>query len=229
MNQLLTRRRLIGAGLLLPLLTLPGCVGGVLFPDYEEAIRRLLTVSSQRAFARLLEENGFFAHEVARVTLPPELGGNGATTLLAALLQNEEISARLLRQVNAAAGSAADAAAPVVLDAIRGLRVADATAIVRGGSTAATDYLQERMGGALFEAMLPEVGEALRLFDSDIVTQALRSATGIDFEELRYDVTRKASLGIYRAIAREEAAIRADPAETGDALLTGVFGPLGLI
>jgi hypothetical protein len=37
-------------------------------------------------------------------------------------------------------------------------------------------------------------------------------------------VTRKAAAGLYRAIAREEAAIRADPSAAGDPLLAQAFG-----
>mgnify|MGYP003665316054 CR=1 FL=1 len=225
MDNLISRRGLVGAAFAFPLLALSGCAGGFGF-NLEEAVRRLLTVSSHRAFARLLEENGFFAHDVARVVLPPELGGNGPTTLLAALLRTPAVRERLLRQVNKAAGEAADVTAPIVLQSIRGMSIGDALSIVRGGSTAATDYLQRRMGNAIFDAMLPEVGEALRLFDSEIVSQALRATTGIDFAGLRRDVALKASQGIYRAIAQEEAAIRADPSATGDPLLGAVFGVL---
>ena len=227
MDQSLTRRSLIGAGLAMPLLGLAACVGGPLGLDHAAAIRRLLTLSSQRAFARLLAENGFFETEVARVTLPPELGGNGPTSLLAALIRTETVQRRLLQQVNRAAETAADAAAPIVLQSIRGLRFTDAVAIVRGGSSAATDYLQRSMGRAIFDAMLPGVGSGLRLFDSAILQEALRAATGIDFAELQHDVTLKASEGIYRAIAREEAAIRDDPSATGDPLLEAAFGLLG--
>lgn len=227
MDALLNRRTVIAAGLAVPLLALPGCIGGIAGLDLQGALRRLLTLSTQRAFARLLEENGFFEHAVARVTLPPELGGGGATSLLAALLRSEAVQRRLLQQVNKAAGRAADAAAPIVLEAIRGMRFVDAVSIVRGGSTAATDYLKERMGRAVFDAMFPGVGEALRLFDSEIVTQALRAATGIDFGGLQHDVALKASEGIYRAIAQEEAAIRANPSATGDPLIATVFGLLG--
>ena len=41
---------------------------------------------------------------------------------------------------------------------------------------------------------------------------------------LRDDVTAKASDAVYRAIGREEIAIRADPGSTNDPLLIGVFG-----
>jgi hypothetical protein len=40
-------------------------------------------------------------------------------------------------------------------------------------------------------------------------------------------VTESAARGIYRAIGREEASIRANPRETGDPVIMGVFGVLG--
>jgi hypothetical protein len=82
------------------------------------------------------------------------------------------------------------------------------------------------MGTTLFNAMFPGVGNALRVLDSGILTQALQVATGINFTGLQDDVARKASDSIYRAIGREEAAIRANPSATGDPILTAVFGVL---
>jgi hypothetical protein len=84
--------------------------------------------------------------------------------------------------------------------------------------------LQGALGDRLIETMMPGIGDGLKLFDSGAVTEALRLATGIDFAGLRADVSRKASDAIYRAIGREEAAIRANPAATGDPLITAVFG-----
>ena len=72
--------------------------------------------------------------------------------------------------------------------------------------------------------MVPGIDNGLRLFDSAIVNEALKYATGIDFASLRDDVSTKASNAIYRAIAREESAIRANPQATNDPLLIGVFG-----
>ncbi|QPQ55254.1 DUF4197 family protein [Allosphingosinicella flava] len=43
---------------------------------------------------------------------------------------------------------------------------------------------------------------------------------------MQRDVAAKAATGIYRAIGREEAAIRANPASANDPLLSGVFGVL---
>lgn len=224
MDSLLTRRRLLAAGFTVPLLALPGCSTLSGF-GFEDAIRRLLTLSSQRAFARLLQDNGFFADELARIPLPPELGGSGAVA--STLLRTSLVQDQLLRLMNRAAANAAEAAAPIVYDSIRSLSLRDAVALVRGGPTAATDFLERAMGNAIVDAMFPGVGNALRLFDNGVINRLVQAATGIDFAGLQRHVTESASRGIYRAIGREEAAIRANPRETNDPVLMGVFGALG--
>ena len=224
MDPLLTRRRLLAAGFAFPLLALPGCstLGGF---GFEDAIRRLLTLSSQRAFARLLQENGFFEDEVARIPLPPQLGGAGAVA--SALLRTSLVQDQLLRLMNRAAADAADAAAPIVYDSIRSMSLRDAVSLVRGGPTAATDFLERSMGNAIVDALFPGVGNALRLLDNGVINRVVQAATGIDFGGLQRHVSESAARGIYRAIGREEAAIRANPRETGDPELIGVFGVLG--
>lgn len=217
-----TRRSLLAAACALPLLALHGCATGLGGYSLEEAIRRLLTVSSQRAFARLLQENGFFADELTRIALPPQLGGAGAVA--SSLLRVPAVQRQMLELVNDAAAEAAEAAAPVVYESIRTMTIADALAIVRGGPSAATLYLQERMGTGIVAALFPEVGQAMRLLGSDLVGRVLGAATGIDFAGLQEHVAEAAATSIFRAIGREEAAIRADPAATGDPLLAGVFG-----
>ena len=223
MSQSLTRRRLLAAACSLPLLALPGCatLGGF---GFEDAIRRILTLSSQRAFARLLQDNGFFEDELARIPLPPQISGAGA--IASALLRQPVVQNQLLQVMNRAAANAAEAAAPIVYDSIRSMSIADAVSLVRGGPTAATGFLQRAMGDAIVDAMFPGVGRALRLFDNGVVNQVVAAATGIDFGGLQRHVTRAASDGIYRAIGREEAAIRANPRETGDPVIIGVFGAL---
>ena len=217
------RRTLIASAALAPLLALPGCATMGRGFDLTEAIRRLLGLSAQRAFASLLRENGFLDSAIARIDIPDALGGVHATGIVSAILGSRAFRDRLSRQLNRAAVKGAELAAPVVTQAISSLTVADAIAVVRGGPRAATDLLQGALGERLVEAMVPGIGDGLRLLDEQVVTQALRQVGGIDFAGLRDDVTRKASAGIYRAIATEEAAIRADPAATGDPLLTAVF------
>jgi hypothetical protein len=82
------------------------------------------------------------------------------------------------------------------------------------------------MGNAIVDAMFPGVGNALRSLDSGVLNQVARAATGVDFAGIQRHVSQSAARGIYRAIGREEAAIRANPRATGDPVLMGVFGVL---
>ena len=224
MEMPVSRRSLVAGGLLLPMLTLTGCatrLGDL--ANLEPAIRRLLTLSSQRAFARLLSDEGFFRDDLARIQPPPQLGGRSVTATLAVALGTRAVQDRLLRVVNAAASEGARRAAPAVYDSIRDMTIADAFAIARGGPTAATDHLARSMGERIFDAIFPGVGEALRLAENGIIQRTLEFATGINFPGLQADVTRKTAAALYRAIGREEAAIRANPGSAGDPALAALF------
>jgi len=60
-----------------------------------------------------------------------------------------------------------------------------------------------------------------------LVGRVLQAATGIDISGLGQDISRKAADGVYAAMGREEAAIRANPQATGDPIIIGAFGLLG--
>jgi Protein of unknown function (DUF4197) len=219
----LSRRSLIAAASITPILILPGCAAGTGL-SLIDAIRRLLSLSSQRAFSSLMRENGFYDDSLAKIELPGALGGSQGASLASIVLGSAAFKSRLTKQVNRAAEKGAEMAAPIVADAITSLSITDAAKIISGGGSPATDLLKTAMGNALFSKILPGIDNGLRLFDSPVVSEALKQATNIDFAGLRDDVARKASNGIYKAMGREESAIRADPAATNDPLLMGVFG-----
>lgn len=217
------RRQFLSGGSALALLAVSGCSQGLGF-SLTEAIRRLLSLSSQRALARLMAPDGFYDSQIGRITLPDQLGGSGGGSLLSRVLLSSVVRDRLLRQVNRAAEKGAERAAPVIADAIMSTSPQDAAAIIKAvGTPAATNLLQQHMGTALISAMLPGVDDGLKLFDNQAVTEALRVATGIDFAGLRDDVTRKASNAIFAEMGKEEMAIRADPRATGDPVLIAAF------
>lgn len=217
------RRQFLSGGSALALLAVSGCSQGLGF-SLTEAIRRLLSLSSQRALARLMAPGGFYDSQIGRITLPDQLGGSGGGSLLSRVLLSSVVRDRLLRQVNRAAEKGAERAAPVIADAIMSTSPQDAAAIIKAvGTPAATNLLQQHMGTALISAMLPGVDDGLKLFDNQAVTEALRAATGIDFAGLRDDVTRKASNAIFAEMGKEEMAIRADPRSTGDPVLIAAF------
>ncbi|MEJ6594717.1 DUF4197 domain-containing protein [Parasphingorhabdus sp.] len=216
------RRSVLGLAAAAGLLALPGCssLPGI---SLTEAVKRLLTLSSQNAFAELLQPNGFFDSQVARILVPDSLGGSRIISIATALLRSKPIQERLLKQVNRAAEKGAELASPIVAETIRNMSIADAAAIISGGSRAATRLLQGQLGNSLVDRMLPGIGNGLKLFDNEIINLVLSQATNVDFSSISRDVTNKVSDAIYRSIGAQEEAIRANPRATNDPLLMAVL------
>ncbi|MBP7136849.1 MAG: DUF4197 family protein, partial [Sphingomonadaceae bacterium] len=142
---IISRRSLLCSAALLPILTLPGCAETGRF-SLVEVIRRLLSLSAQRAFANLMRENGFYDDQLARISLPDALGGSKGADVLTAVLTSALFRNRLTKQVNRAAEKGAELAAPVVADAVLNMGIPDAAAIIRGGGSSATELLRTAMG-----------------------------------------------------------------------------------
>lgn len=221
------RRTIIALIAGVPLLALPACTGPGAY-SLDEAVRRLLTLSSQRAFARLLAPDGFLDDQLVRIMPPAELGDRSGA-VVRALLQTAPVRTALAEILNDAAREAADRAAPIVTDAIRGITLQDALALVRSGPQAATYILRQRVGDRVVAVMIPEAGEAIRLANDPVLAPVIQAATGVDIQSLANLVASQAAEGIFKAIGREEAAIRADPAATRDPLLIAVFGAAGRV
>ncbi|BEU99849.1 DUF4197 domain-containing protein [Novosphingobium olei] len=224
MAAVLTRRGwMIGSGALAgtAALSLAGCAsyGGF---SLTEVVRHLLQASANRAFDRLLAPGGFYDDQMARLALPEQLGNRGG--MLQQLLTGPLFKDRLARAFNDMAERAAYRAAPAVTEAIRGIGVRDALALVRGRPDEATNYLRGEMSGRLIDVMFPEFGNLLHATSDPLVGQALQVATGVDVNAIANDLARQADDAIWRAIGREEAEIRRDPRSTRDPLLERAFG-----
>lgn len=226
MTHRLSRRAVIGSGGAFLLLGLGGCMtlGDLAGANLEPAVRRLMEVSSERAFARLLADNGYFGDDVARLDLPASLGGVRVPQAAATALRQPLVRQQVLRLVNQAAGRAAANAAPVVSEEIARLSLFDAAAIARGGPTAATRYLEGRIGDRIVTAMAPGVADTLRGAGAGPLGQVLGAAAGVDLPALQREVTEDAARGLWAAIGREESAIRADPDSVDDPLIRRLFG-----
>ena len=221
-NTMLERRRLIG-GMLAggAILVLPACATTGRW-SLIDAIRQLLYLSSTRAFARLTSNGGYWDQGVAQLGLEGFLGNRGG--VLASILTSTLFKSRLERAFAHIAEDASDRAAPLVADAVRVIGFENAVALVRGGPTAATAYLRQHMGNALVEAMVPEVGQAMRVAQEPLVGQLLAALTGVDVSGVAGTFSARVNDVIWTEIGVEEAAIRADPLATNDPLLIGVFG-----
>lgn len=203
------------------LLALPGCatVPGFGFTD---AIRRMLTLSSERAFARLTADGGFWDDQVAQIGLANLLGARG--NVLSSILTSSLFKSRLNDAFADVAIEGAYRAAPVVADAVRVIGIENAVALVRGGPTAATSFMRNELSGQLIEVMVPELGNALRVAQDPLVGQALSALTGVNIGQVANNFGARVNDVIWTEIGREESAIRANPRSTNDPLIIGVFG-----
>ncbi|HEU4651118.1 MAG TPA: DUF4197 domain-containing protein [Croceibacterium sp.] len=202
-------------------LALPGCATTGAF-SFTEAIRRLLVLSSENAFARMTAPGGFWDQQVAAVGLNRFFGTRG--NVLANILTSTLFKSRLEGVVADMAVDASYRAAPIVADAVRTIGWANAVDLIRGGPTAASAYLRQEMGPALIDAMVPGVGEALRVAQDPLIGQLMAGLTGVDVGGMANSFAREVDDAIWGEIAREEAAIRADPYATRDPVLIGAFG-----
>lgn len=202
-------------------LALPGCATSGAY-SMTEAIRRLLVLSSERAFVRLTAPGGFWDSQVAEVGLERYFGTRGG--VLSNILTSALFKNRLEGVVADIAVDASYRAAPIVADAVRTVGYANTIALIRGGPSAASSFLRQEMGMRLVEALVPEVGEALRVAEDPLVGQLIAGLTGVDPGAIARTFANEVDNAIWHEIAREEAAIRANPAATRDPVLTAVFG-----
>ncbi len=190
-----------------------------------DAIQRLLYLSSERAFDRMLQRGGFWDQQVAQLGLDGLLGARGG--VLNSILTSALFKDRLYDAFGEIAYRGAARAAPLVTDAVRVIGVRGAVDLVSGGPRAATSYLRGQMGARLIDAMVPELGQAMRAANDPLVGQALSALTGVDVPQIANRVAAGVDDIIWREIGNEEAEIRRDPAATRDPVLIGVFGGAG--
>jgi Protein of unknown function (DUF4197) len=214
------RRSFLAGSVAASALLLPGCasMGGF---SMVEAIKRLLTLSGQRAFARLVAPGGFWDSEVARFDLPELFNGNAGG--LRGLLTSTVFKNQLQKQLNIVAEKGAERAAPIMLEAVKTMSIPDAIGLVRGGPTAATTWLRSAMGPALINAMVPGLTDALRVSGDPILGQAIKALSGVDLGSVAQSIANRADNSIWNQIGAEERDIRANPQSTNDPLLIGVF------
>lgn len=193
----------------------------------SRGLREALTVGVERTVERVSQLDGFNANPQIRIVLPGEL----------------QDMANLLRQVgfarqvddfeatmNRAAEQASMEARQVFVDAILGMTIADAFGILRGGETAATDYLERRTSNDLRQRFRPIIENKMqrlgvyrtynRLADTYNALPSTRKPA------LRLDdyLTEEALDGLFHELAKEERKIREDPIARTTELLRRVFG-----
>jgi hypothetical protein len=135
--------------------------------------------------------------------------------------------------LNRAAEEAAKSAAPIFLDAVKGMSITDGFSILKGADNAATVYLKDKTNPELVAKFTPIVKAAiakvqLTKYWTPIVTSYNKvPMVQKQNPDLTAYVTDKAIQGLFKLLADEELKIRKNPAARISDLLKKVFGWTG--
>jgi len=190
-------------------------------PASADVVRRLLELSTRNAFTRLTAPDGFWGSAVARINMPVLFGRSAKG--MPGVLKQPKFREQLQHRLNVIAEDGARAAAPQVAEAIRTLTFDNPDALVNGPATGATSYLRAKVGPTLVNAMIPAMDRLLRAADDPIISQAVAALKDVDMADAAHALALGADNAIWFEIGGEEAAIRREPAKTGDALLIRAF------
>ncbi len=195
--------------------------------DAASGVRTALERGATAAVGLLGRSDGFLGNPLVRIALPRYL--NDAARLLKAAGQGKRVE-ELVTAMNRAAEAAAPEARPLLLNAIKALSVEDALKIVRGSNTAVTEFFSGKTRAPLGEKFLPVVTRATEKVQLAERYNAVASKAAnfglIKGEETNVQqyVTARALDGLFLMIGEEEKKIRANPLQTGSAILRKVFG-----
>ncbi len=201
--------------------------GGVTEAEASEGLKAALELGAQKAVELASARDGFWGNGAIRIPLPGSVRSAGEALRRFGMGQ---VVDRFEESMNRAAETATARAKPILLEAVRGLTMEDALAILRGGDTAATDLLRARTEDGLAREFRPVVARAMEetevtRYHDQLLAQgrSLFAALGQEPEELDEYVTRKTLDGLFALIAEEEKKIRTDPVARTTDLLRRVF------
>ncbi len=198
-------------------------------PTTEETIQGLkeaLKNGVQGGVNVLSQAGSFYKNDAIKVLFPPEVA-NFESKLRNWGLGGEVDKA--VKALNDGAESAMGKAMPIFFDAITNMTVEDAMGILKGGNSAATNYLK-RTTTALTSAFKPVIQNALdevgaTKYYTDLVS--VYNKLNIGGEKINPDlnsyVTEKAMGALFSKIEEEENAIRSNPAKRTSDILKKVF------
>lgn len=190
-------------------------------------IKDALRVGSERVVGQLGAYDGFNADPQVRIPLPNSLERvRSALRPLGMSPMFDDLEVRL----NRAAEVATPKARQLFVQSIEAMTLDDVMAIYNGPPDDATRYFQGKMSDPLAEEMRPLVAESLSEVGAvqsyDAVMGQYRNLPLVP--DIKTDLTgyvvEKGMDGIFYYLAREEAAIRENPAKRTTELLQQVFG-----
>jgi hypothetical protein len=194
--------------------------------DVVAGLKEALETGANRSVQKLSAADGFFKDAVIRVLMPEE--AKKAESTLRKFGLGKQVDDAIL-SMNRAAEDAAKDAAPIFVNAIKGMTIQDAWGILKGGDSSATRYLREKTTVSLTEAFRPVIENSLKKVNATKYWETVFSSYNrFSKEKVNTDlsayVTEKALFGIFYQVAQEEMKIRKDPVARTTDILKKVFG-----
>jgi hypothetical protein len=192
-----------------------------------QGLREALTVGTNSASSLASKADGYLKNPRLFIPWPEEAQDMKAKLLKMGMKKKID---DFETSLNRAAEEAAKNAAPVFIDAIKNMSLADGFAILRSNDTAATNYLRKTTYSPLETQFLPIVKEAINKVKVTSYWKPLATTynklPGVKKQNPDLDkyVTNKAINGLMILIADEEVKIRKDPMARVNDILKKVFG-----
>lgn len=192
-----------------------------------KGLKEALTVGTNNSTSLASKVDGFYGNSKIRIPFPEE--AVKVKNTLNDLGMSSQVQ-KFEETINRAAEEAAKEAAPIFIEAIKGMSIGDGFKILKGADNAATQYLQDKTSAQLKEKFKPVVKNAINKVEvtkywNPLITTYNKIPTvqkmNPDLDEY---ITLKAMQGLFTLITDEELKIRKDPAARVTALLKKVFG-----
>jgi hypothetical protein len=192
-------------------------------------LKEALATGVESAINTLGKPGGFSSNPLVKIAVPDSLKtvASAARTMgQGQYVDDIEIT------MNKAAEQAVPEAASILADAIRKMSIDDAMTILNGPDDAATQYFRKVAGKSLAERFKPIVSQAtdatgatasykqLMGTANSMLGGFLKNNNSLDLDQY---VTNKALDGLFQYIAKEEQAIRHNPAARSSEILRKVF------
>ncbi len=204
-----------------------GSAQSVTLGEITQAFKEALNIGSKEVVKQLGQTDGFNGDAAIHIPLPDEL--SKVKSVLSGIGFSGVVDDLELK-LNRAAEAATPKAKALFVQAITEMTFDDVQTIYKGPDDAATQYFQEKMTPSLREEMRPIVQQSIAQVGAiQTYDQVMGKYQSLPFvPDVKADLTdhvlAKALDGIFYYIAKEEAAIRQDPAKQTTDLLKRVFG-----
>lgn len=206
-------------------------------------LKEALSVGATKAVNALNQDNGYYSNAALKILLPKE--ASAIVDNIRLIPGGQTMINDVVLRLNRAAEDAASEAKPIFVKSITSMTIKDATGILFGKDTAATNYLRKTTFSQLTTAFQPKIKTSLSkdLVGNISTIESWETLTSAYNEvaksmigqaarlkpvqtDLSAYVTQQALNGLFVQIGAEEKNIRENPAARVTIILQKVFGQL---